>query len=160
MADNSEHSTRSLIANNSKAGYEYFFDETLEVGIVLTGTEVKSLRKNRTTLTESHASLDGSEVFIHNLHIPEYAEANRFNHYPRRPRKLLLHKKEIKRLLGLIKQKRMTLIPLKMYFNKRNIAKILLAIATGKKQHDKRAATKEREWEVQKGRIARGDLNA
>lgn len=148
-----EHNIRSVIANNNKASYEYFFDDTIEVGIVLTGTEVKSLRSNRTTLTESHAAFNEGEIFLYNLYIPEYIEANRFNHYPRRPRKLLLHKKEIKRLLGLIKQKRMTLIPLKMYFNKKNLVKILLAIATGKKQHDKRETIKERDWNRDKARI-------
>ncbi len=143
----------SIIANNNKASYEYFLHDTIEAGLVLTGTEVKSLRKNKTSLADSHAALEGNQVFIYNLHIPEYSQANRFNHYPLRPRKLLLHKRQIKKFIGLIQQKGMTLIPLKMYFNRKNLAKVLIAVASGKKQHDKRNAIKERDWNRDKARI-------
>ena len=140
-----DHNILTLISYNSKALYEYAVEEIYEAGIVLKGTEVKSLRRFKASLGDSHASIDDTEVFIHNLHIPEYTEANRFNHYPKRPRKILLKRTQIKKLIGLTQRKGMTLIPLKFYFNRHNIAKLVLAVAKGKKQYDKRESIKKRE---------------
>lgn len=137
---------RQLISQNRQAYFNYNIEETMEAGIVLTGSEVKSLRRSKTSLNESHAMInDNSEVFLHNLHIDEYTEANRYNHYPKRPKKLLLHTRQIKRLIGIFKRNRVALVPLKIYFNRRNFVKVILAVATGKKSHDKRAAIKERD---------------
>ncbi|MDZ5761594.1 SsrA-binding protein SmpB [Lyticum sinuosum] len=136
-----------LISNNNKASFNYNIEDVIETGIVLTGSEIKSLRNYKTNITDSHAIVENEEVFLHNLHINEYIEANRYNHYPKRPKKLLLHKNQIRKLIGTFKKKNIALIPLKIYFNHRNIVKILLSIATGKKNHDKRAAIKERDIE-------------
>ncbi len=144
---------KRLISQNNSASYEYFIEDVYEAGIILTGTEVKSLRRNNGSLKESHADIEVDAAYIYNLHIPEYTEANRFNHYPKRPRKLLLHKKEIKKLIGAVKKKGATLIPLKIYFNSRNLVKLSLALAIGKKKHDKRQAIKEREWKRDKERL-------
>ncbi len=135
----------ALIANNSRAHFEYFIADVYEAGIALTGTEVKSLRESKPSLVESHASCDEAEVFLYNLHINEYKQGNRNNHYPKRPKKLLLKKNEIKKLIGIVQRKGMTLVPLKMYFNQRNIVKVLLGVAKGKKLHDKRQTIKERD---------------
>lgn len=147
-----EKNVGKLIANNPKANFEYFIEDVYEAGIVLKGTEVKSLRKSKPSLVESHASCDDGEIFIYNLHIMEYEFGNRQNHYPKRPKKLLLHKSEIKRLIGVIQRKGMTLVPLKMYFNHKNKVKILIAAAKGKKLHDKRQTIKEREYNRNKAR--------
>ena len=104
-----------LISSNNKAYFDYFIEDIYEAGIVLQGTEVKSLRENKPTLVECHASSDGGEIFVYNLHIAEYEHGNQFNHYPRRPKKLLLHKKEIKKLIGLVQRKGFTLVLLKIY---------------------------------------------
>jgi SsrA-binding protein len=142
-----------IIAQNKRAYHDYFIDEVYEAGIVLRGTEVKSLRNGRITLTEAHAGTDKNEIFIYNIHIPEYTEANRFNHHPKRPRKLLLKRREIKKLIGLITRRGLTLVPLKIYFNERNKVKIALAVARGKKLHDKRETIKQREWDRRKNRM-------
>lgn len=142
-----------LIANNSRATYDYSIEETYEAGIVLTGTEVKSLRRNKATLGDSYAIEANGEIILHNLHIAEYTEANRFNHYPKRPRKLLLNRREIRKIVGVITRKKMTLIPLKMYFNKRNFVKVLIATALGKKKYDKRESIKCKEWNREKARV-------
>lgn len=143
-----------IIAQNHRAYYEYFVEEVCEAGLVLQGTEVKSLRKGvGVALVEAHAVAKDGELFLLNLNIPEYTEANRFNHYAKRPRKLLLHKREIKKLSGLITRKGMTLIPIKLYFNHRNIVKVTIAVGKGKKMHDRREAIKSREWERRKTRI-------
>jgi SsrA-binding protein len=142
-----------IIAQNKKAYHEYFIEEKIEVGIVLRGSEVKSLRCSNASIAESYADKVGDEIFLLGASISEYSKAKMFTHYPRRQRKLLLHKREIKKLTGLIKRKGYTLVPLSLYFNKKNIAKISLGIAKGKKKHDKREAIKERDWNRDKGRL-------
>ena len=142
-----------MIAQNRKARHDYFIEETYEAGIALVGTEVKSLRSGKASIGESHAHEQDGEIFIINAHIPEYTQGNRNNHYPRRPRKLLLHKRQISKLIGLVNTKGITLVPLSFYFNKRNIVKVELAIARGKKKHDKREAMKDRDWGRKKERL-------
>ncbi|RZI46001.1 SsrA-binding protein SmpB [Rickettsiales endosymbiont of Peranema trichophorum] len=142
-----------VVAENRRAHYDFFIEEKHEAGIVLTGTEVKSLRKGQASILESHVGVEGSEMFLYGAHIPEYDKAYRFNHYSRRTRKLLLHKREIKKLAGLIQRKGYTIVPLQIYFNNRNKAKVLLALAKGKKQHDKRETIKQREWTRHKARV-------
>jgi len=133
-----------IICQNKKARHNYFIEESFEAGIVLQGTEVKALRDGKANLTDSYAALHGEEVWLHNCHISPYGPANQFNHHPLRQRKLLLHKKEITRLIGKSQEKGLNLIPLKMYF-KNGKVKVELATARGKKLHDKRATIKERE---------------
>ena len=142
-----------IIAQNKKAYHEYEIEDKIEAGIVLAGSEVKSLRFSKASINESYAHSIGNEIFILGANIPEYNKAKSFKHFPIRQRKLLLHKREIKKLIGLIKRKGHTLIPLSLYFNKKNIAKILLGIAKGKKKHDKRETIKQRDWERDKARI-------
>ncbi len=144
-----------VAARNRKARYNYFIDETIEAGVMLTGTEVKSLREGRANIGEAYASAQGGELFLVNAHISEYSGGNRLNHEPLRPRKLLLRKREIERLVGAIQRKGVTLVPLEIYFNPRGIAKVRLGVARGKRQYDKRATTKERDWQRQKGRQLR-----
>jgi SsrA-binding protein len=144
-----------LAAQNRKARHNYFIDEVLEAGVMLTGTEVKALRAGKTNIVDAFAGEQKGELFLFNAHIPEYGQGNRFNHPPRRPRKLLLHRKQISRLLGAIKREGTTIVPLSIYFNARGIAKVELGLATGKKQHDKRAAAKARDWQREKGRLMR-----
>lgn len=147
-------SEKKQIANNKKARFLYFIEDTIEVGIVLLGSEVKSLRLNGCNIEESYADIQQGEVYLHGSNIKEYEKASSFNRFaPRRSRKLLMHKKEIKKLIGYIQRKGYTAIPLSMYFNKYGIAKIELGLASGKKQHDKRAAIKDREWKIRKDRI-------
>ncbi|MFC1659724.1 SsrA-binding protein SmpB [Pseudomonadota bacterium] len=138
---------------NRKARHEYFILEEIEAGIVLTGSEIKSLREGKANIQPAFAEERGGEIWLLNSHISEYKGANKFNHKPLRPRKLLLHKKEIKKLIGKVKEKGVTLIPLSLYINQRNIAKVKLALGKGKKLHDKRADIKEREWKRDKERI-------
>lgn len=147
-----EKNIGSLIANNNKAYFEYFIEDLYEAGIALKGTEVKSLRKNKPSLVEAHASSDQGEIFVYNLHISKYEHGNLQNHYPKRPKKLLLHKSEINKLIGVIERKGMTLVILKMYFNHKNKVKVLLGVAKGKKLHDKRETIKKRDWERSKAR--------
>ena len=144
-----------VAARNRKARYNYFIDETIEAGVMLTGTEVKSLREGRANIGEAYASTQGGELFLVNAHISEYSGGNRLNHEPLRPRKLLLRKREIERLVGAIQRKGVTLVPLEIYFNPRGIAKVRLGVARGKRQYDKRATTKERDWQRQKSRLLR-----
>lgn len=144
------------VAQNRRARFDYFIEETLEAGIVLTGTEVKSLRAGQASVNESYASVEGSEIVLVNAYIPEYNKAHvKLQHEVRRPRKLLLHKNQMNKLIGAIQRKGTTLIPLSIYFNKRGIAKVELGIATGKKQHDKRETIKTRDWQREKSRIMR-----
>ncbi len=147
-----------IVSNNRRARFEYHIEDSIEAGIVLVGTEVKSLRLGSSvSLEDSYAdSIDG-EIFLLNVHIAEYKNASISNHYPKRPRKLLLKAREIKKLSGLIKRKGMTLIPLSMFFNGKNILKVSLGIARGKKLHDKREAIKEREWNINKARAFKQD---
>ena len=144
-----------LIAENRRARYDYFVEDTLEAGIQLTGTEVKSLRNGRANIAESYASADGREIVLINANIPEYAPANRFNHEPKRPRKLLLHRKEIDKLIGAVQREGRTLVPLRLYFNDKGRVKLLLALASGKKAHDKRATVAERDWKREQSRLMR-----
>lgn len=144
------------VAQNRRARFDYFIEETLEAGIVLTGTEVKSLRAGQASVNESYASVEGSALFLVNAYIPEYNKAHvKLQHEVRRPRKLLLHKNQMNKLIGAVQRKGTTLIPLSIYFNKRGIAKVELGIATGKKQHDKRETIKTRDWQREKSRIMR-----
>ncbi len=144
-----------IVAENRKARHDYFINETYEAGIALVGTEVKSLRAGKVSLRDSYAEVVGGEVFLHNMHISPYEKANRYNHDPKRPRKLLLHKQEIKRLLGQTTQKGFTLIPLRLYF-KRGKAKVELALARGKKLYDKREEIARRDAEREMARVWRG----
>ena len=151
----SNNDNRKVIALNRKARHNYEIEDTFEAGIMLTGSEVKSLRVGKANIAESYASDEDGEIFLINSYIPEYNQAGRFNHEPRRHRKLLLHAKEVSRLLGSIQRDGMTLIPLKLYFNKRGLAKIELGLGKGKKIHDKRETQKKRDWDRQKARIMR-----
>jgi len=144
-----------LVAENRKARFNYEIGDTLEAGIALTGSEVKSLRSGRANIADSYATDDGGELYLINAHIAEYTQAGRTNHAPTRPRKLLLHRKEIGKLAGAIQREGMTVVPLKLYFNQRGIAKVLLGLAKGKKLHDKRDTEKRRDWDRQKGRLMR-----
>ena len=127
-----------LISNNKKARYDYFIDDVYEAGMVLTGTEIKSLRQGKANIKESYAKIENGELIIYGMHISPYEQGNRFNVDPLRPRKLLLHKKEIRKLLGLSTTKGYTLIPLRLYINERGLAKLEIAVARGKKNYDKR----------------------
>ncbi len=144
-----------IVADNRKARHTYFIESTLDAGLILAGSEVKSLRAGKATIGESHAAAKDGELFLLNAYIPEYTEANRFNHEPRRPRKLLLRGHEIRRLSIAIQREGMTLIPLKIYFNLRGIAKVELGLAKGKKLHDKRETEKQRDWARDKARLMR-----
>ncbi|MBM3484548.1 MAG: SsrA-binding protein SmpB [Alphaproteobacteria bacterium] len=146
---------RKLIAQNRKARHDYHIDETYEAGIQLLGTEVKSLREGRANLGDSFAQERDGEVMLMNAHIAPYSAGGRFNHEPVRPRKLLLHRRQIEKLRGELKRGGVTLVPLSLYFNEKGRAKVELALAHGKKQHDKRAAEAERDWQRQKGRLMR-----
>lgn len=154
MAEKKERPIK-VVAENRKARFNYAIEDTVEAGVVLTGTEVKSVRGGKTTIAESYADAKDGEIWLVNANIPEYLQANRFNHEPKRLRKLLLHKKEINRLAGAIEREGMTLIPLKMYFNERGMIKLQLGLAKGKKLHDKRDTEKKRDWEREKGRLLR-----
>jgi SsrA-binding protein len=144
-----------VAAENRRARHEYFIDDTVEAGLMLVGTEVKSLRGGRANIADAHAGVSGEELFLFNAYIPEYHGGNRFNHETRRPRKLLLHKREISKLIGTVKRGGVTLIPLSIYFNDKGRAKVELALARGKKLHDKRASEKERDWQRERGRLIR-----
>ena len=146
---------RQFVAQNRKARHDYFIDETLEAGVALTGTEVKSLRDGKGNLTDAYATEEGGELWMLNAYIPEYSAGSHFNHEPRRKRKLLLHKRELARLFIAVQQKGMTIIPLAIYFNDRGMAKVEVGLARGKKQYDKRETEKKRDWQRQKARIIR-----
>jgi SsrA-binding protein len=154
MAPNADRKSR-IVADNRKARFHYFIDETFEAGVALTGTEVKSLRLGKATIGESYADARGGEIWLINSNIPEYLQANRFNHTPKRPRKLLLHRSQINRLVGAVEREGMTLVPLKLYFNEQGRAKVELALARGKKLFDKRDTEKKRSWERERGRLMR-----
>lgn len=141
----------STIVSNRKARFEYHVLETYETGIVLTGTEVKSLRAGKANLQDAFARFDGSELWLHNLHISPYDPGNRFNHDPLRPRKLLLHRRELRKLIGQVEQKGLTLVPLDLHFS-RGIAKVRLALVRGKKLHDKREDVRKRDAEREMAR--------
>jgi SsrA-binding protein len=145
-----------VVAENRKARHNFFIESTLEAGLMLVGSEVKSLRGGKATIAESYAHAKDGEIFLVNAYIPEYTMANRFNHEPRRARKLLVRKTEMRKLAAAVQREGMTLIPLKLYFNKKGIAKLELGIARGKKQHDKRETEKKRDWARDKARLLRG----
>jgi SsrA-binding protein len=147
---------RKLVAENRKARHDFFITDDLEAGIMLVGTEVKSLRKGQANIAESYASFEDGGLWLVNSYIPEYQDAGRFfQHEPRRKRRLLLHLKELHKLRLAIERKGMTLVPLELYFNKRGIAKLKLALAEGKKLHDKREDAAKRDWQRQKARLMR-----
>lgn len=143
----------NIVAENRKARFHYSIIDTLETGMVLSGTEVKSLRLGRSTIAESYATEEGGELWLINSYVPEYLQANRFNHEPKRRRKLLVHRAQLNRLAGAIQRDGMTLVPLKIYFNDKGTAKLELAVAKGKNAPDKRESEKERDWNRQKARI-------
>jgi SsrA-binding protein len=146
---------RKIIADNRKARHAYSIESTLEAGLVLVGSEVKSLRTGKATIGESYAQAKDGELFLLNAYIPEYMKASRFNHEPRRPRKLLVRRNEVRRLSAAIQREGMTLIPLRLYFNPKGVAKVELGIARGRKMHDKRQAEKARDWQRDKARLLR-----
>ena len=154
MADKKER-PHKIVADNRRARFNYEIGETFEAGIALTGTEVKSLRQGRATIAESYADTRDGELWLVNANIPEYVQASRFNHAPKRPRKLLLHRRQIEKLAGGVERDGMTIVPLKMYFNDKGRAKVEVALARGKKLHDKRETDKKRSWEREKGRLMR-----
>lgn len=151
----SEFDKQKVVAENRRATYDYHIDEKFEAGLVLTGTEVKSLRFGSGSIAESYAEVRDDEVWLVNANIPEWSHGNRYNHTPTRPRKLLLSRREINRLHGAVARKGMTLVPMSIYFNGRGRAKIELALARGKKAPDKRQASKERDWKRQQQRLLR-----
>jgi len=146
---------QKVVADNRRARFNYEIGEVFEAGIALTGSEVKSLRLGRATIAESYADARGGEIWLVNANIPEYLQASHFNHPPKRPRKLLLHRNQIDKLASGVERDGMTIVPLKMYFNEKGRAKIDVALGRGKKLHDKRETEKKRSWDREKGRLLR-----
>ncbi len=144
------------MAFNRKARHEYTIEEEFEAGMILTGTEVKSLREGKVNISDAYAGTKEDAIWLFNVYISEYTSGNRFNHDPKRPRKLLLHKKQISKIIGRLKVKGVTLVPLSLYFNSRGLAKIKLGLGVGKKSYEKRETIKKREWQRDKSRIMRG----
>ena len=155
MAEKSDPNYK-VAADNRRARFDYEIGEVVEAGIMLTGTEVKSLRTGKATVAESYAAVDrNGELMLFNCNIPEYLQGNRFNHEPKRPRKLLLHAREIAKFAKGVEREGMTIVPLRIYFNDKGRAKIALALGRGKKLHDKRETEKERDWNRDKSRLMR-----
>ena len=149
---------RKLIAENRRARFDYFLEQTFEAGLALTGSEVKSLRNGRANIAESYAAVQGDEIMLVNADIPPYAQSGpHFNHEPRRHRKLLLKRKEIDKLIGAVQRDGRTIIPIKLFWNDRGLAKLEVALAKGKKEHDKRETTAARDWQRDKARLMKGD---
>ncbi|CAO3355306.1 SsrA-binding protein SmpB [Azospirillum melinis] len=147
---------KKYAAQNRRARFDFFIDDVLEAGIMLTGSEVKSLRGGRASVNEAYAGLKGGELYLFNAYIPEYLQAGRIDqHEPKRPRKLLVRRRELDKLAAGIKQKGVTLVPMSVYFNDRGYAKVEIGLATGKKKHDKRESEKERSWQRDKARLMR-----
>ena len=146
---------RKVVADNRKARYAYAIESTLEAGLQLMGSEVKSLRSGKANIAESYAHAKDGEIFLVYAYIPEYTMANRFNHEPRRARKLLVHKGEARKLAAAVQREGMTLVPLRVYFTPKGVAKCELGVARGKKLHDKRQTEKQRDWARQKSRLMR-----
>ncbi|MBW8617150.1 MAG: SsrA-binding protein SmpB [Hyphomicrobiales bacterium] len=146
---------RRIAAENRKARFEYAIADTFEAGIALQGSEVKSLRAGKATIGESYAAEKNGELFLVNAYIPEYLEAHQFNHETKRPRKLLLHRRQVDKLVGAVQREGMTIVPLKIYFNDRGRAKVEIALAKGKNTADKRETAKKRDWEREKSRLLR-----
>ena len=152
---NDPKNAHRTVADNRKGRFNYEIVDTLEAGIARTGTEVKSLREGKATIGEAYAGPSGEELFLFNAYIPEYLQANRFNHETRRPRRLLLHKRQIDKLIGATQREGFTVIPLKIYFNERGRAKVELGLGRGKKLHDKRETEKKRTWDRERSRLMR-----
>ena len=146
---------RKIIAENRKARYNYEIIEAVEAGIMLTGTEVKALRERQANIAESYASYEDEAIYLINSYIPEYDQGNRFNHEPRRRRKLLMHGREIEKMAAAVARDGMTMIPLRLYFNERGMVKLELALGRGKKNYDKRETEKKRDWQRDKARLLR-----
>jgi len=146
---------RKLIAENRRAKFDYFLDDSIEAGLVLKGSEVKSLRLGRANIAESYAAVEGDELVLINAYIPEYPGANRFNHEPRRGRKLLLHRRQINKFIGAVQREGRTIVPVKLYFDEKGRAKLELALAKGKKLHDKRASEADKDWKRDQARLMR-----
>jgi SsrA-binding protein len=146
---------QKTVAENRRARFDYYIEDTYEAGIMLTGTEVKSLRFGEGTIAESYAEIRDGEAWLVNSNVPEFSHGNRFNHEPKRPRKLLLRERELAKLQGAVERKGMTLVPLSVYFNSRGRAKVELALAKGKNAADKRQTVKDRDWKREQGRIMR-----
>ena len=144
-----------VLAENRRAKFDYFLTDNLEAGIQLLGTEIKALRDGRANIAESYAAVEGREIMLINADIPPYKQANRFNHEPRRHRKLLLHRKQIDKLIGAVQRDGRTIIPVRLYLNEKGKAKLEIALAKGKKLHDKREASAERDWQRDKARLLR-----
>jgi SsrA-binding protein len=144
-----------VVADNRKARFNYEIGEVFEAGIALTGSEVKSLRSGKATIAEAYADSRGGEIWLINSNIPEYLQAARFNHEPKRRRKLLLHKRQVNKLAGAVEREGMTLVPLRLYFNEKGRAKLEIALGRGKKLHDKRETLKQRSWDRERGRLLR-----
>lgn len=144
-----------LIADNRKARYSYEFLDTFEAGLMLTGTEVKSLRNGKANIAESYATEEQGEIWLINSHIPEYLQANRNNHNPRRRRKLLLHKREVNKLIGATQREGLTIVPTRMYFNDKGFVKLQIVLGKGRKTHDKREVAKKRDWQRDQARLMR-----
>ena len=154
MAKKPEPKNR-VVADNRKARFNYEITDTVEAGIALTGTEVKSLRGGKATIGEAYAGPSGTDLMLFNAYIPEYLEANRFNHDTKRPRRLLLHRRQINKLIGATQRQGYTVVPLKIYFNDKGRAKVELGLGKGKQAHDKREAVKERDWQRDRARLMR-----
>lgn len=148
-------SSGNVVAQNRRARHDYLIEETFEAGIALVGTEVKSLRQGHASINEAYAGNKDGELVLFNAHIPEYQATKHFGHEPRRVRKLLMHRREIRKLIGAVRRGGMTLVPLSIYFNKRGVAKVALALGRGKRSVDKRETVKERDWKRQKARLIR-----
>jgi SsrA-binding protein len=154
MAEKKER-PHKIVADNRRARFNYEIGEVIEAGIALTGTEVKSLRNGRATIAESYADARNGEIWLINANIPEYLQASRFNHAPKRPRKLLLHKRQIHKFVVAVEREGMTIVPLRLFFNEKGRAKIDVALGRGKKLHDKRETEKKRSWDREKSRLMR-----
>ncbi len=152
---NKKNLRSNIVAQNRKASFNYFFEDTLEAGIELLGSEVKSLRSGKGSIADSYALDSQGEIYLHNTYIPEYKQGSYNNHDPRRLRKLLLKKKEINKLIGKINRDGFTVVPIRVYFNSKGIAKVNIAVGKGKKQHDKRQTKKQRDWNREKSRVFR-----
>jgi len=147
--------TDRYAALNRRARHDYLIEDTVEAGLVLHGTEVKSLRQGGASIAEAYADEQGGELFLVNANSPEYKASARFNHQPRRPRKLLLHRKQMNRLMGAVKREGVTIVPLALYFNERGRAKVELGLAHGKRKADRRQAERDRDWQRNKARLLR-----
>lgn len=155
MAKDKAPGPTRIVADNRRARFNYEIMDTVEAGLALTGTEVKSLRANKVTIGEAYAGPSGNEIFLFNANIPEYLQANRFNHEPRRPRRLLLHKRQIDKFIGATQRDGFTLVPLRLYFNERGRAKIEIGLGRGKNAHDKRESERKKDWDRERARIMR-----